>query len=131
MMKKPHFEINETSHINNDLEIALIKIARAIYEYIGATSSSNQLMKIKGLIRAFQLAANDYHNKTESFHPDIGLELAELADFKEIYLTVSLDQQAENARAGKGSSGIDEKLINQTSKEVLALIETIEQKLDS
>ncbi len=76
----------EYEPINLDLEIALTKIARALFDYTKSQDDYTELGRLNPIFDSFVDAANDYCNRTNSLHPDLGLELSEWATFKcELY----------------------------------------------
>src|SRR4051794_569636 len=67
---------------NHDLEVALVRIARALYDFVNSEESYEAIADIDPLIGEFQSRADDYVNSTGYLHPDLGLELREWEMFK-------------------------------------------------
>lgn len=104
---------------NPALEVVLVKIARTLYDYIDVQEDAEAIRDIDPLLGQFQRAANDYVNRTDHLHPDLGLELREWASFKRTLL-----EQKPNDK-----SSIDRPFVDNYGKTPEEIISNLEQEL--
>jgi hypothetical protein len=115
---------NQREPRNRDLEIALVKIARALFDYTASQEDHDSLGRLDSQFDAFQQTANDYHNRTGGLHPDLGLELTEWAAFKSELLASDHPQ-----RVAAGKSGIDRAFVDGYGKTPELIITELEHEL--
>lgn len=93
--------VNTRSEAKNlNLEIALVKIARALYEFVSSQESSQAIISVDRLMAELQSRVNNYVNAVGGLHPDLGLELREWATFKAELLAPDHDQQVQTGKSG-------------------------------
>lgn len=114
----------KTEPRNHDLEVALVKIARALFDFVDSEESYEAIASIDPLIAKFQSRANDYVNATGYLHPDLGLELREWEMFKRDLLSPDHAQ-----RKAEGKSNIDRRFVDNYGKTPKNIIKGLEQEL--
>lgn len=67
---------------NRDLEIAFVKIARALFEYVDAQDDVREVGRLGSFFEVFNVVTADYHNQTDRLHPDLCQDFSEWAAFK-------------------------------------------------
>lgn len=78
----------------------MVKIARALFEYMDSQTDIKQFDRLDPLYEEFERLANDYHNQTGGLHPDLGFQLTTWASFKLEALAPNPSQQfAEGMQA--------------------------------
>lgn len=85
---------------NIELEIAITKIARALFDFVSSQDDSVIIKSVDRLLGDLQSRANDYNNQTGRLHPDLGFELREWALFKSELLS---PEHEDRVRTGKSS----------------------------
>lgn len=74
--------IDESTIPNPELEAEMVRLARAIFNFVHRTQNPQTIWEYEPIIAAFQDVANDYVNRCDGLHPDLGFELREWATFK-------------------------------------------------
>lgn len=67
---------------NVQLEIALVKIARALFDYTDAQNDPKELSVLNKIWGDFESVVGDYHNATGRLHPDLCYDPGEWATLK-------------------------------------------------
>lgn len=106
------------------MEVALVKIARALFDYINSEENHEAIASIDPLVGEFQGRANDYVNATGYLHPDLGLELREWEMFKRDLLSPDYPR-----RKAEGKSGIDRPFVDNYGKTPENIIKGLEREL--
>lgn len=114
---------NQYDPLNSDLEIAITKIARALFDYVKAQDDYTELNRINEVCHMLDSLADDYHNRTGSLHPDLGLELTEWIAFK---LSLHSPNHAQLVKEGK--SNVDQEFVDSYAKQPENIIRYLEAK---
>jgi hypothetical protein len=121
MSKQPKDQLEPA---NRDLEIALVKIARTLFDYTESQENFQELSRLDPIFDHFEQTANNYHNHTGRLHPDLGFELAEWTAFKRELLAPN---HAERVKEGK--SGLTRKFVDAYGKVPRNIIRLLEHDL--
>jgi len=114
---------------NINLELALIKIARALFEYIDSQIEPEQLGRLDPVFNEFCELANDYHNQTGMLHPDLAFNLAEWASLKDDLLTASSEEQKRDTLGKGDNSSVSPEWVAEYRGYALKSIEELESEL--
>lgn len=102
---------------NIELEIALVKIARALFDYMDSQNDISEMDRLDPLYETFRELANNYHNQTGGLHPDLGFQLVEWAALK------------FEAMEGTAKEAPSDKFVAQYRAIVKDIIEYLEQEV--
>ena len=114
----------ENNVFNPGLEIALVKIARVLFNYIKSEDQLQHLLQIRPLFNAWHEELDTYTNRTNSLDTDLGLELNEWLIFKTEFCE---PEHAQQLREGKNN--IDKDFIDNYGKIPENIILYLERKL--
>lgn len=109
--------------VNPDMEIAITKMARAIFDYVKSQDDYTELVRITGISDVLGEVSDHYHNRTGSLHPDLGLELTEWIAFK-----LSLCSPKHDQLVREGKSNIDQAFVDSYAKQPENIIRYLEAK---
>lgn len=126
-MKKQQPEQRSKEHseaVNEDLEIALVKIARVLYEYVDAQNDAERITRINKLFREFENLAANYYEETGRLHPDLCYDFGEWATLKAEWLALPAERRNQPA-----SEGVTPQFVAEYRSVSLGMIENLEREL--
>jgi hypothetical protein len=110
--------------VNRDLEVALVRIARVLFDFTKSQDDFNQFARLDPLFDELCRRVDEYHNQTGRLHPDLGLELGEWASFKSELLSPDHDKHV-----AEGKSNIDRAFVDNYGKTPENIIRGLEHEL--
>lgn len=69
--------MKQNTKVNLDLETALVKIAKVIFEYVDSQDDVKEIGRLDEIFNAFSNLVRDYHNQTDRLHPDLCQDFSE------------------------------------------------------
>lgn len=117
-------QMPEQTQPNMELEIAITKIARTLFDFVSSQEDYGIIKSVDGLIAELQSRSNQYVNQTGRLHPDLGFELREWALFKSELLAPDHADRVKEGKSGLTRSFVDnygktpEKIISNLEKEL-------------
>ncbi len=110
----------EHDTINKDLEIALVKIARTLYDYVNDQDNAKKILAINRLMGSFDSLVADYYNQTGRLHPDLCYELGEW---------VALKAELLELPSRSADAGVTTQLVEEYRIRSLHIVESLERQL--
>lgn len=109
---------------NYELELALVRIARALFDFTDSASNHHEISRMDYLSDNFRVLYDEYVNATNRLHPDLSLELLEWISFKHELL--SPQHEAQHAA---GKTNLDAKFVESYGMISQKIIQDLEETI--
>lgn len=73
---------NKSDQVNHELEVAIVRIARALFDYTDSQHSSEKLAQLDPVWKSFERLVANYHNASGRLHPDLCYDPGEWSTLK-------------------------------------------------